>query len=177
MKNRKNMAIDRKQNRERAIALRFLELCTKSEILNLKYLRLGDPNKNEPDIICSDNYSIEIVSIYDNDLQAKNYWEDMKGINNPNQQREILLQPDKNLVLEIGRKLEKLEKGFYSGTDQSRILLLCYFESPLFNYQTAAEIKTEYQPFRFDNHFEKYFFEIWLMWSEGRDSYGILQLE
>lgn len=171
------MAIDRKQEREKAIALRFLKLHTKSETLSLKYLQLGDPNKNEPDIICSDDYSIEIVSIYDNDSQGKNYWEDMKGISNPNQQKKILLQPEEELVLEIGRKLEKLEKGLYSGVDQSKILLLCYSQSPLFNYEKAKEIQTKYQPFRTDNFFEKYFFETWLMWSEGGDSYGILTLE
>ena len=171
------MATSKKQNREKALALKFLHLHTKSEPLILEYLRLGDPSKKEPDIICSDNYSIEIVSVYDNDSQSKNYWEDMKGIRNHNQQREILLQPDYELVDTIKNKLNKLEEGLYSGVNQSRILLLCYHESPLFNYREAIRLKEGYQPFKPDNHFKNYFFEIWIMWREGGDSYGILKLE
>ncbi|MFZ2664402.1 MAG: hypothetical protein WAX66_03500 [Patescibacteria group bacterium] len=171
------MADNKKQDREKAIAFKFLQLHSEFGTLNLQYLRPGDPNRKEPDIICFDNYSIEIVSTYDNDSQAKNYWEDMNGINNPYQKRDLLLQPEDKLTNTIDTKLKKLEAGLYAGVDQSKILLLCYSESRLFNHQKALDLQAEYQPFGPDHFYEKYFCEIWLMWWNGGDSYGVLRLE
>ena len=171
------MASTKKQDREKTIAIKFLQLRSGLDDLNLQYLRTGDANKREPDIICLNNYSIEIVSTYDNDSQAKNYWEDMNGINNPYQKRDILLQPEEKLTNTIDTKLKKLETGLYTGVDQSKIILLCYSESRLLDHQKALDLQAEYQPFRPDHFYERYFCEIWLMWWNGGDSYGILRLE
>ncbi|HNR53475.1 MAG TPA: hypothetical protein PKI16_03305 [Candidatus Dojkabacteria bacterium] len=171
------MEINKKQIIEINIALKFLELYNEEKSLSIKYIREGDSDKREPDIICSDEYSIEITSFYDNQSQAKSYWEDIKGITNPYQKRNIKLEPEEQLVGAIGSKLTKLEQGLYGGVDQTRIFLLCYSESPLFDTNEANKIKSNYQPFRQDNFFTKYFFETWLMWRQGGDAYGILKLE
>lgn len=171
------MGIDKKQNRELAIARKFIELYNKESSNKLKCIGHGTPVKNEPDILFSEGYSMEITSTYDNDSQSKYYWEDIKGINNPYQQRDIRLTPEEQLVQSIGSKLAKLENGLYSGVDPTKIFLLCYAESPLFETNEATKLGTQYQPFRDDHFFSNCFFETWLMWWEGGDDYGILKLE
>lgn len=157
------MEINKKQNRELAIAAKFIELYNEEGSNRIKYIRLGTPTEKEPDIICSEGYSIEITSTYDNDSQSKYYWEDMKGIKNPHQQRDIRLTPEEQLVQAIGSKLAKLENGLYSGVDQTKIFLLCYAESPLFDTNEATKLGSQYQPFKDDRFFSNYFFETWLM--------------
>lgn len=171
------MANNNKQKREEILGIKFLILYNEVKSLEYKFLRLGNPNNHEPDVLCIDKYSIEIVSFYDNKSQSKNYWEDVKGIKNPFQTTDILLRPEDELLNAIEMKLEKLSRGLYSGVDQSKIILLCYCNSPLFDHRTAEEITSQYQPFKQDNHYGKSFYEIWLMWYEGIDIYRILQLE
>ncbi|MDD3471838.1 MAG: hypothetical protein PHS86_03560 [Syntrophaceae bacterium] len=171
------MEITKKQKRELAIATKFIELYNEESSNRLKYIRLGTPAEKEPDIICSERYSMEITSTYDNDSQSKSYWEDMNGINNPYQQKDIKLTPEEKLVQAIGSKLTKLENGLYSGVDQTKIFLICYAESPLFEAYEATKLKSQYLPFRDDHFFSNYFFETWLMWWQGGDTYGILKLE
>lgn len=171
------MEINKKQIREKNIALKFLKLYNEENSLSIGYIKAGEQDKKEPDIICSEEYSIEITSIYDNQSQAKTYWEDIKGITNPYQKRKIKLEPEEQLVSAIGSKLAKLEQGLYGGVDQTRIFLLCYSESPLFDDQVVKRILLEYQPFKQDQFFTNYFFETWLMWWQGGDAYGILKLE
>jgi|GEM_PF-1658556 len=165
-----------KEEFERAVAQKFLELKNQSQPESFQILRNGKPLQNEPDIICSDGYSIEIVTSYDNQSQAKRYWEQMKGIRNPLQVHERCLHSLEELTRAIGTKLSKLENGLYSGTDESKIILLCYCISPLFG-RTVEEIKHQYMPFKPDNHFDKYFFETWIIWWEGGDTYQIRKLE
>ncbi|KUK77380.1 MAG: hypothetical protein XD93_0359 [candidate division WS6 bacterium 34_10] len=171
------METNKKQIRERNIALKFLKLYNEKNSLTIKYIKAGDPNKKEPDIICSEEYSIEITSIYDNQSQAKNYWEDIKGITNPYKKRNLKLKPEEQLVDAIRSKLEKLKCGLYVGVDPTKIFLLCYSESPLFDDHGAKRIMSEYKPLRQDHFFTNYFFEIWLMWWQGGDIYGISKLE
>ncbi len=167
------MGMSKKQSRELAIATKFIQLYNGK----LKSIRLGNPVEKEPDVICSDGFSIEVTTIYDNKSQAKYYWEDMKGIVNPFQKRKLRLTPEEQLVQTIGFKLAKLEEGLYSGVDETKIFLLCYSESPLFGAKEATRVKSQYQPFKQDNFFTNYFFETWLMWWQGGDTYGISKLE
>lgn len=166
-----------KEEFERAIAEKFLELKNQSQPDSFQILRNGKPLQNEPDIICSDGYSIEIVTSYDNRTQPKQYWERMKGIRNPLQVYDLSLYTLEELTKAICRKLSKLEKGLYSSTDESKIILICYCISPLFDHTTAEEIKHQYMPFKSDNHFDKYFSETWIIWWERGDNYQILKLE
>jgi hypothetical protein len=171
------MGTNNKQKHEKVLALEFLQLYATSVSLSPTYTRLGNPNENEPDIICSDGYTIEIVSSYDNKSQAKQYWEQMKDIKNPFQNKELSLHTVEELQSTVCKKLNKLKNDAYSGTDESKIILLCYCASPFFDYKTAEELRLQYMPFRPDNSFKKYFVETWIIWWEGGDSYGILKLE
>lgn len=168
-----------KEEFERAIAQKFLELKfnKQPQQYSCEILRKGNSQQKEPDIICSDGSSIEIVTSYDNQSQAQRYWEEIKGIIKPLQIHELCLYSLEQLTNVIYAKLTKLNNGLYSGTDESKIILLCYCVSPLFNHRSAEEIKHQYMPFKLDNYFDKYFSETWIIWWEGGDTYQILKLE
>ncbi len=164
----------KKSEFEKITSENFLLCYNKIHKTNIQSLRGGEPDKKEPDIICSDGYSIEITTIYDKKMQSNRKGEEIK---NYYHNASLLLNPREEIENAIFKKLKKLNKGLYSNTDSSKIILVCYCLSPLFNNSEAEFIQTNYYPFRQGSNFREYFSEIWLLWHEGNSGYNILKLE
>lgn len=165
-----------KTTHEEASIIRFLALYNELNSNNLEFLRLGDPNKNEPDSICSGNTAIELVGTYDNQYQASKIWSEARG-KKQNKLPEFKLLTFENLEKAIADKLEKLNLNNYSGFE-GRLLLVANLHSPLLTDAEVNVFGTRYIPFKNDNHFEKYFDEVWVTWkSEKNGAWQIRKLE
>jgi hypothetical protein len=81
---------------------------------------------------------------------------------------ELRLLTFENLETAIAGKLEKLNKGEYSGF-KGRLLLLCNLHSPLLTDADVANFQTKYTPFKQDNHYKHYFDEVWITWKSEKD--------
>jgi hypothetical protein len=162
---------------EKITSENFLECYNKINKTNIQILKGGEPDRKEPDIICSDGYSIEITTIYDKKMQSNRKDEEIEGIKNEYHNARLLLNPKEEIENAIFKKLKKLNKGLYSNTDSSKIILVCYCLGPLFNTSEAEFIQTNYYPFKQGSNFREYFSEIWLLWHEGNSGYKILKLE
>lgn len=156
-----------KNNHEEASITRFLALYNELNSNNLEFLRLGNPNKSEPDCICSGNTAIELVGTYDNQYQASKLWSEARG-KKQNKLPEFRLLTFENLEKAIAGKLEKLNLNNYSGFE-GRLLLVANLHSPLLTDTEVDIFRTRYAPFKNDNHFEKYFDEIWITWKSEKD--------
>ncbi len=165
---------DIKQINEESICRCFLSIYNRRN--DLKFSRQGDPNKKEPDCICSNNTAIELVGIYDNQYQAEKMRNEARGKDTKKQPNFLLLTP-KNLQTEIAKKLEKLNNGNYNGFS-GKIILVCCLKSPLLTTNEVKNYVAKHVPFREDNHFDKYFDEIWLLWkTENIGNWEIEKIE
>lgn len=165
-----------KECHERATCERFLTLYNIYENTNINFVRLGNSNNKEPDCICSNNISIELTNVYDNEYQAEKLWSEVR-------EKELSKNPDYRLLIlkklqnEIGKKLHKLEMGNYNNISGS-ILLVCNLQSPLIEDKEVEDYILEYQPFRKNGDFEKYFDQIWVSWiSPNNGEWKIRKLE
>ena len=68
-----------KKRHELAVCQRFLSIYNEANNNDIKIVRTGDPNKQEPDCICNNNIAIELVGTYDNQYQAKKNVERSEG--------------------------------------------------------------------------------------------------
>jgi len=161
------MNAELKTTHEKALIIRFLTLYNNLNRSNLTFLRLGDPNKSEPDGICNDNIAIELVGAYDNQYQASKMWSEARG-RKQNKPMELRLLTFENLETAIAGKLEKLNSGKYSGY-KGRLLLLCDLHSPLLTDSDMVNFQARYNPFKHDNHYKHYFDEIWITWKSEKD--------
>jgi len=129
-------------------------------------MRLGDPQKQEPDGVCSDRLFIELVNAYDNKDCAKRQWDAAQGREAPHILGHIpqQLDPEASLRRAICKKMNKLNSGNYEGAIPGRIILLCNYQSPLFDNSDVASIQQTYIPFRGDGQWKRHFEEIWLIW-------------
>ena len=159
---------------EEASSIRFLKLYNDLNKSNLGFVRLGDPNKKEPDCICSANTAIELVGTYDNPYQARKIWNDARGKDN-NRKPQLQLLTFENLEKEIAKKLEKLNNNNYDGFT-GKVFLLCNLHSPLLIDSDVDTFITEYAPFKSDSYFERYFSEVWISW-KSYDGWQIRKLE
>lgn len=157
-----------KQTHERAVGNSFLSLYNRSQKTNLKFLKLGDPLQKEPDCIYSDNVAIELVGVYDNDYQAEKMWSTARG-KNVLQKPNLQLLTLENLVSKIGKKLYKLEAGNYDGFS-GKIILVCNLASPIIDSNEIEKYTQTYSSFRNDGHFDRYFYEVWLLWQPNGDT-------
>lgn len=165
-----------KQKHELSACQRFLSKYNEVQSSDIRIVRLGDPNKKEPDCICSDNFAIELVGTYDNKYQTEKIWNIARGKNITKQPDHQLLTFD-NLQNEIGKKLQKLEAGNYGGFS-GKIILVCNLHSPLLQDKEVEQYTKIYTPFRSDNYFKKYFHEIYVSWkSEIDGNWKIKKLE
>lgn len=156
-----------KETHEEVSIVRFLTLFNNLSGNNFAFLRLGDPNKREPDGICDNSTAIELVGAYDNQYQANKMWSEARG-KKQNKPVELRLLTFASLETAIASKLEKLNQGNYSGF-KGRLLLLCNLHSPLLTDAAVTNFQTKYTPFKQDNHFKQYFDEIWITWKSEKD--------
>lgn len=116
------------------------------------------------------------MGTYDNQYQAEKIWNEARGKNTA-RQPDYLLLTFNNLQNEIGKKLQKLEAGNYSGFS-GEIILVCNLHSPLLQDKEVEQYTKTYMPFRGDNYFKKYFHEIYVLWkSEVGGDWKIKKLE
>lgn len=168
--------LDIKQTHEVAACRRFLSIYNLEQGSSFNFLRQGNPDNNEPDCICSDDSAIELVGAYDNQYQAEKLWSEARGKDAIKQPDYVLLTFD-NLQNAIGRKLQKLNVGNYSGFS-GKIILVCHLHSPLLITAEVERYTQGYIPFRQDGFFDKYFDEIWISWrSENSGNWKIKRIE
>ena len=144
---------------EKIICERFLTLYNIYGNTNINFVRLGNPNNKEPDCVCTDDISIELVGVYDNEYQA----EKMMSKKRSRKSFDARLLSLENLPKEIGKKLWKLEKGNYDNIS-GPILLVCNLQSPLIEDKEVEDYILEHYPFRKNGSFKKYFDQIWIFW-------------
>ena len=134
---------------------------------------MGNPNNKEPDCLCSNNISIELVGVYDNEYQAEKMRSKKLGKKSFNSRLCSL----ENLENEIGKKLNKLGIGNYDNVS-GPILLVCNLQSPLIEDKEVENYILEYYSFRRDGNFEKYFDQIWILWQpQSNSEWRIKKLE
>lgn len=165
-----------KDSHEEASIIRFLTLYNNLDKNDLSFLKLGDPNKKEPDGICSNDVAVELVGAYDNSYQARKIWGTARGKDNDGKP-ELQLLTFENLSQEIATKLEKLNNGNYDGFS-GKIFLLCNLHSPLLTNSDVDSFVRGYTSFRGDHYFNRYFDEIWITWQpENKSDWNINRLE
>ena len=156
-----------KDSHEEASIIRFLTLYNNLNKNDLSFLRLGDPNKKEPDGICSNDVAVELVGAYDNSYQARKIWGAARG-KDSRAKPELQLLTFENLTQEIATKLEKLNNGNYDGFT-GKIVLLCNLHSPLLTDSDVDTFMNKYIPFKIDHYFDRFFEEIWITWKSEED--------
>lgn len=165
-----------KDSHEEASIIRFLTLYNNLDKNDLSFLKIGDPNKKEPDGICSNDVAVELVGAYDNSYQARKIWGTARGKDNDGKP-ELQLLTFENLSQEIATKLEKLNNGNYDGFS-GKIFLLCNLHSPLLTNSDVDSFVRGYTSFRGDHYFNRYFDEIWITWQpENKSDWSINRLE
>lgn len=165
-----------KEKHEMAVCQRFLSTYNKIQNSDVKIIRPGDPNKKEPDCICSDNLAIELAGVYDNSYQAEKVWSVPRD-KDVGQQPDYELHSFDNLQSEIRIKLSKLNEGNYAGFP-GKIILVVNLQSPLLQDNEVEDHVDEYVPFFQDGQFEKYFYQTWISWKSDRDgNWKIKKLE
>jgi hypothetical protein len=168
--------INLKQTHESVACQRFLSIYNKEQNTCIELARLGKPNKEEPDCICSGNLAIELAGVYDNSYQAEKVWSVPRD-KDVYQQPNYKLLSFGNLQNEIGIKLSKLNEGNYAGFPE-KIILVLNLQSPLLQDKEVEDYVDEYVPFLQDGQFEKYFYQIWISWKSDRDgNWKIKKLE
>ena len=150
-----------KFNHEIFVCVNFLHIYNKS----IHFLKHGDPLMREPDCICDRNTAIEIVGIYDSDKQAEKLWNNDLDIKTENIFSFDLLAFE-NLNKNISKKLFKLNKGLYKGFN-GRVMLVCDILSPLVTDKDIDIFVKSYIPFNGNSDYEKYFYEIWILWKSN----------
>lgn len=156
-----------KDSHEVASIARFLTLYNDLNKSNLTFLRPGDPNKREPDGICSNDIAIELVGAYDNSYQASKIWGTARG-KDGRAKPELRLLTFENLTREVATKLEKLNNGNYDGFT-GKIVLLCNLHSPLLTDSDVDTFMYKYIPFKTDHYFDRLFEGIWITWRSEKD--------
>ncbi|MFA5197889.1 MAG: hypothetical protein WC437_05730, partial [Patescibacteria group bacterium] len=131
-----------KDTHEEASIIRFLTLYNDLDKNDLSFLKLGDPNKKEPDGICSNDVAVELVGAYDNSYQARKIWSAARG-KDSRAKPELRLLTFENLTQEIATKLEKLNNGNYDGFT-GKIVLLCNLPSPLLTDSDVDTFMSKY---------------------------------
>ena len=177
-KNNKNLASSRKQikeDHEKAVCESFLDVYNYQNKTSIKFINLGDPNKKEPDCICSDKLSIEIVSAYDNEHNASKIWAEAQSKINTIP-LDVDLRLDENLTNIIDNKLNKLRKGNYENVS-GKIFLVCKIQSPLTKDDDVECYINNYQPFKNDSHNKTFFDKIYIIWTGDNSQYKIRKLE
>ena len=167
--------LDVKQTHEEKACQRFLSLYNLEKRKNINFIKLGNPDKKEPDCICSDNVAIELVGVYANKYQAEKIWNKVRGKNNKKKPNLLFLDFD-NLQNEIGKKLQKLEAGNYNGFS-GKLFLVLNLHSPLLEDKEVEKYIETYSPFRRDGHFRNYFFKIYISWKSADGNWKIKNLE
>lgn len=164
-----------KQEHEEAVCKRFLSLYNSETQGELKFIRLGDPNRKEPVCICNNNIGLELVNKFDNSYQAEKMWSEARGIKSRFHQTLLLESRQQDFDRVIAQKLEKLNLGNYEGFS-GKILLVYNLQSPLITDRDVAAYFQNYTSFKRD--FDKYFDEIWITWqSDKNGEWKIKQLE
>lgn len=163
-----------KDNKEAEVCMEFLFAYNEENNTSLNFIRHGNQVEKEPDCICSNNIAIELVGVHDNEYlteKLESFIKDKPIRKNP----DYLLRSLENLPCQIVKKLNKLNNGYYNGTN-GKIILLCHFESRLID---DNDINNYYHDsFRDDVQFKKYFDEIWIQWKpNGANYYKIKKLE
>lgn len=119
---------------------------------------------------------IELVGIFDNEYQAEKIYSIPGNKTIENIPNKILLTLS-GLQIEIVKKLNKLNSGKYDGFFGNTILL-CNLTSPLIESNEVINYVERHSTFRGDQQFNKYFYEIWLMWKpRNTSSREFLKLE
>lgn len=162
-----------KLDHERAISKSFIALYNKHIIQPISFIRMGNPDKNEPDCIC-DSLAVEIVDIANNSSEYKYLWDHARN------KKDTSHNPFKINIFDqitpiVGEKLNKLNNGHYDGYTGKKILL-CNLISPLIVDEEVHSYIASYNPFRLDGYFRKYFDELWLYWASS-SGISILRLE
>jgi len=157
-----------KDGHEIAACEQFLSLYNAEYKKSLNFIRQGNPQNNEPDCICSDDLAIELVGVYDNKYQAEKIWSTARNKTFSRQPNLHILTLE-NLGNEIGKKLQKLSLGNYSGF-HGKLILVCTLLSPLIDSDEVEQYIKNYAPFRNDRYFDKYFYEVWISWQPNGDT-------
>lgn len=165
-----------KEKHELEVCQEFLQLYNQYNNLKFDLLRLGDASVNEPDCICSNKFAIELFGVYDNEYQAEKLWS-VSRKKFVYKEANYQLCSLENLQNIIGKKLEKLNDGNYSGFS-GKIILLCNLQSPLLEDHEIKNYVDQHISFAADGHFDNYFYEVWITWKADSDgSRQILKLE
>lgn len=165
-----------KETHEVMACQRFLSIYNDTENSYIEIVRVGEPNKKEPDCICSDDLAIELVGIYDNKYQAEKIWSTARN-KTVSRQPNLQLLTLENLGNDIGKKLQKLNLGNYNGFS-GKIILLCNLLCPLIDSGEVEQYINNYVPFRNDGYFDRYFNEAWISWQpNGNTNWKLKKLE
>lgn len=166
-----------KKRIEEATAKSFLTLYNKERSQKeIKFIRLGLEKNREPDCICTDEIAIELVGAYDNDYQASKQNQERCGRENTFK-ADYKLNTVDSIEREVAKKIDKLEKGNYSG-HKGKIFLVCKLEMPLVESKSVENFVNERVSYREDGYFTKYFDEVWLLWiSQRTGEKRIIQVE
>ena len=157
---------DYKKQHEEASCKKFLEIYNKKFNKEIKFVSHGDPDKREPDCICSEGLNIEIVTAYYDEIHAKQSRRIIDVVNNRISKEEYdekyqdntlcMVNFDEGLFNFINKEIrKKIQKNYnYKG----KLFLLVTSRPAITNKQEMERYIEAYRDFE-NNKFD----EIWLM--------------
>jgi len=164
---------------EKEICKTFLKEYNKKNKKDYRFIRLGDPNKDEPTCVCADNLNIEITPVYYNQEEAKATWrlvklmkkrEKEKGFNRKNKNKKDYLTNANQLFCDsLNERINSKNNRPYNNRG---ILFLVIEEGIGLTEKEAVEYYIK-QDKKFNNNI---FNEIWLM-LRSAGHYRIYQLK
>jgi len=157
---------DKKQHEE-ASCRDFLEIYNKQFNKKIKFVSLGNPNKKEPDCICSEGLNIEIVTVYYDEIDAKQSWGiidvikkriDKKEYDKKYRDNNLCMEnPDEGLFNFINNEIrKKIQQKSYDY--KGKLFLLITSRPSITNKQEMRKYIKVYRNFK-NNKFD----EIWLI--------------
>lgn len=164
---------------EKEICRAFLKEYNKKNKEDYRFIRIGDPNKNEPTCICTDDLNVEIAPVYYNQEEAKATWglvklmkkrEKEKGFKRKNKDRKDYLAEATEMFCDsLNERINSKNDRIYNYTGK---LILIIEEGIGLTEKESVEYYIK-QGKNFNNQI---FSEIWLM-LQSSGHYRIYQLK
>ena len=111
---------------ERFVCEKFLELCNKEINCDIQIERAGNPNKKEPDFMCSNGVAVEVTGIYASKEDGKMSNRIIHGKRGQMKDYIKTSNAQDYVVSKIVEKHNKHNGGNYSGCpDETEIYLVC----------------------------------------------------
>ena len=173
-----------KKDVEQSVCQKFLTIYNSKNGCNVVKVRAGDPNKNEPDFVCSEGVNVEVTNLYANERDAeesnKMVYGKMDRGTRPLGPSDFIETTHKNshITLKDLKKYDKLNKGNYAGCE-GKIYLVCNLFEPRsaagfsLTLRDLTDIKKDIAFKLIERNYKEEFDDVFILYDELHNEPGV----